>query len=243
MADPFVGEIRAVGFNYAPDGWLMCQGQVVNVNTYQALYALIGNQYGGVASEGTFGIPDLRGRSIIGVGNGLNLPPITCGEKTGQGQVTLTLSQMPIHTHAATVGDPGHSHSAALPAHTHTFNVPCDTTGVASSPSPSGAFLSTTAGIDLTVNNLITNINSQAQTTLSPVSPATQLYAANANATMGQGTTGPATSTGPSATSSSTTGVGVTLSSAGGTAPVSTQSPALGVFYMIATIGIFPPHP
>lgn len=243
MADPFVGEIRAVTFNYAPDGWLLCQGQIVSTNNYQALYALIGNQYGGQATQGTFGIPDLQGRSIIGVGVGLNLPPITWGEKTGQAQVNLGINQMPLHSHSALVNDPGHNHSAALPAHTHAFAVPCSTTGVTTSASPAGTYLATTAGIDQTVNNLISEVNSQAQTAINPVSPATQLYASTPDSTMGGGMTGPASASGGSSTGASTTGVTVTVSPTGGVTPISTQSPALGVFYIIATMGIFPPRP
>jgi len=246
MADPFVGEVRSVCFNYAPDGWLLCQGQVVNVNAYQALYALIGNQYGGQASQGTFGIPDLQGRSIIGVGVGFNLSPITWGQKTGQSQVALALGQMPAHIHTASVNDLGHNHSAALPAHTHSFAVPCDngSGGALTTASPVGSYPTTTSGIDANINVAIADAStaSQGLNTFTNVS-GTPLYATTANDAMGIAATGAATASGASATGTSTTGIGVALSAAGGNTPVSTQSPALGVYYMIATSGIFPPRP
>ncbi len=248
MADPYIGEIRAVAFNYAPDGWLLCQGQVLNINTYQALYALLGNTYGGQASQGTFGLPDLQGRSIIGAGVGANLPPITWGEKTGQGQLTLAINQMPLHTHAAMVNDPGHTHSAALPSHTHSFSIPCDNSGVAPTlASPAGNFLSSTVGIDTNINVAITDAGTANSNTGQggsfPAVSGTPLYSKSGNGSMGSGTTGTPTATGASATGSSTTGVAVTLQGTGGVTPISTQSPALGVYYMIATMGIYPARP
>lgn len=97
MAEPFVGEIRQAGFNFAPPGWLLCQGQVVPISQFDILFTLIGTAYGGDGVS-TFGIPDLRGRVTIdqGQNGGGNY---TLGQMRGSALVTLTQSQMAAHTH------------------------------------------------------------------------------------------------------------------------------------------------
>ncbi|MBJ2143631.1 phage tail protein [Delftia acidovorans] len=91
--EPFLGEIRAFAFGQVPRGWLLCNGAILPINTNQALFALLGTQYGGNGST-TFGLPDLRGRTPIGYGGGVVL-----GLIDGTENVTLTPSQMPQHTH------------------------------------------------------------------------------------------------------------------------------------------------
>lgn len=91
--DPFLGEIRAFAFGQVPRGWLLCNGAILSVISNQALFALLGNQYGGNGST-TFGLPDLRGRAPIGYGSGVVL-----GLIDGTESVTLTPGQMPLHTH------------------------------------------------------------------------------------------------------------------------------------------------
>ena len=94
MAQPYVGEIRMFGGNFAPVGWLFCEGQLVSISENEALFQLIGTTYGGDGEE-TFGIPDLRGRLPIHQGNGFLL-----GEAGGAEEITLSTSQIPVHTHA-----------------------------------------------------------------------------------------------------------------------------------------------
>jgi len=96
--EPFIGEIRAFGFDYTPRGWLPCQGQVVSINTYSTLFALLGDRYGG-DGRSTFGIPDLRGRVPMGYGTGIGLTPKYMGQMLGVEAVTLTQNEMPVHTH------------------------------------------------------------------------------------------------------------------------------------------------
>lgn len=100
MSDPFLGEIRMAGFNFAPQGWAFCQGQLMSISQNQALFALLGTTYGGNGVQ-TFGLPDLRGRSPVGFGQGPGLSAIELGESAGVEAATLTQSQMPVHTHAA----------------------------------------------------------------------------------------------------------------------------------------------
>lgn len=98
MADPYIGEIRIFAGTYAPDGWLFCYGQELQAQQYAALYAVIGNTYGGKA-QSTFKLPDLRGRVPMNQGQGPGLTNRVLGTAGGQTGVTLTQSQIPAHSH------------------------------------------------------------------------------------------------------------------------------------------------
>ena len=98
MAEPFLGEIRAVGFNFAPVGWATCDGQVLLINQNSALFALLGTTYGGDGVQ-TFALPDLRGRVAVHQGTGPGLPASVIGGNTGSPTVTLSTSNLPPHTH------------------------------------------------------------------------------------------------------------------------------------------------
>src|SRR2546422_5353897 len=95
MAEPFLSEIRIMSFGYAPPGWAMCNGQLMPINQNQALFSLLGTTFGGDGRV-NFGLPDLRGRVPIHVGNGHVL-----GEKGGEQAHTVTISELPTHTHTA----------------------------------------------------------------------------------------------------------------------------------------------
>lgn len=97
--DPFLGEIRAVGFDFAPRGWALCNGQILQINQYQALYSLLGTAYGG-DGQTTFALPDLRGR--VGVHQGQGLSSYRMGQRAGAETQTLSVAQIPLHTHLAT---------------------------------------------------------------------------------------------------------------------------------------------
>ncbi|WP_242187795.1 tail fiber protein [Sphingomonas sp. CARO-RG-8B-R24-01] len=99
--DPFIGQIMQVGFRYAPVNWLTCNGAPLPVNQNQALYALLGNSFGGTPPN-TFCLPDARGRSFIGTGTGPGLTPRAAGGSGGAEAVALTTAQLPAHTHSAT---------------------------------------------------------------------------------------------------------------------------------------------
>lgn len=93
MAQPYVGEIRMFAGNFAPAGWMFCEGILLPISEYETLFQLIGTTYGG-DGQSTFGLPDLRGRIPVHQGNGFVL-----AETGGVENTTLTVSQIPAHTH------------------------------------------------------------------------------------------------------------------------------------------------
>jgi microcystin-dependent protein len=101
MSDQYLGEIRMVGFNFAPVGWALCNGQTLSISTNTALFALLGTTYGGNGTQ-TFNLPDLQGRVPLHAGAGAGLPVYVQGQKAGAESVTLTQQQLPSHTHIAT---------------------------------------------------------------------------------------------------------------------------------------------
>ncbi|WP_405079941.1 phage tail protein [Paenibacillus chitinolyticus] len=108
MSEPFVGEIRLFANNYAPRGWAFCEGQTLSINANQALYSLIGTIYGGDGVT-NFKLPDLRGRVPIHVGSTNPL-----GQSAGEAAHTLTINEMPAHTHqVAASGNAGSTFSPA----------------------------------------------------------------------------------------------------------------------------------
>lgn len=105
-AEPLTGSVCYMVTNFCPQGYLPAEGQVVSINAYQALYSLVGNTFGGNQAQGTFGIPDLRGRSAIGVGQGPGLSTITRGQAPGAETVSLTTANLAPHTHVVTQVQP-----------------------------------------------------------------------------------------------------------------------------------------
>ncbi len=112
MADSYVGEIRIFAGIRPPVNWHFCDGSVLPISSYEALYSLLGTTWGGDGRT-TFGIPDLRGRLAIGQGNGTNLTPRVLAQTGGTETVTIVEAQLPAHTHTVL--------TAAVPA---TTNVP-----------------------------------------------------------------------------------------------------------------------
>ncbi|HWF49166.1 MAG TPA: tail fiber protein [Solirubrobacteraceae bacterium] len=107
MSEPFLGEIRMFGFNFAPQGWAFCNGQTLPIAQNTALFALLGTQYGG-NGQTTFALPNLQSRVAIHQGTGVGLSNYQMGETGGVESVTLISQQMPAHSHPVNVsGAPG----------------------------------------------------------------------------------------------------------------------------------------
>ena len=96
MAESYLGEIRMFGGNFAPLGWAFCDGSLLPIDQYDALFSLISTTYGG-DGQTTFGLPDLRGRIPLHMGSNYRI-----GQAAGEEDVTLTVQQLPVHTHALT---------------------------------------------------------------------------------------------------------------------------------------------
>ncbi|HMJ76532.1 MAG TPA: tail fiber protein [Iamia sp.] len=100
--EPYVGQISMAGFNFAPRGWALCNGQIMSIAQNSALFSLLGTQFGG-NGQTTFGLPDLRGRVPVHQGQGTGLTNRTMGELSGSETVTLITSEMPQHNHLINV--------------------------------------------------------------------------------------------------------------------------------------------
>ena len=97
--EPFLGQIQAFGFNFAPRGWALCHGQLLSISQFSALFSLLGTTYGG-DGETTFGLPDLRGRTPMSFGTGAGLSSRLIGERGGSETNVLGVNNLPSHNHA-----------------------------------------------------------------------------------------------------------------------------------------------
>src|SRR5262245_8615955 len=98
MSDPFVAEIRIFGFTFAPRGWAFCNGQLLPISQNTALFSLLGTFYGGDGRV-TFGLPNLQGSVAIAHGQGAGLSPYDIGQVAGSTTETLSVTEMPMHSH------------------------------------------------------------------------------------------------------------------------------------------------
>ena len=121
-SQPYVGEIRIFGGNFAPLGWAFCDGSILAISENDVLFNLIGTTYGGDGQQ-TFGLPDLKGRIAIHQGQSVGTSNYVIGQKAGSESVTLTTNQLPSHTHTvitnsgnATTSDPTNNFLAGQPA-------------------------------------------------------------------------------------------------------------------------------
>jgi microcystin-dependent protein len=152
MSQPFIGEIRLFAGNFAPAGWMTCQGQVLPISEYETLFILIGTTYGG-DGQSTFQLPDLQGRVPVHMGTGTSLTPRSLGEAGGAEQVTVTVPQ--------------------LPAHTHPVNA---TTAPGTKNTPAGNLLAQTSSITpYTEDTSTVNLNAAAVTSIGGSQPHTNL--------------------------------------------------------------------
>src|ERR1700686_3263188 len=101
MAEPFLSEIRIMSFGFAPKGWALCNGQLMPINQNQALFSLLGTTFGGDGRV-NFGLPNLQVQTPIHVGNGFTL-----GQKGGEQAHTLSIAEIPTHTHTFSASSNG----------------------------------------------------------------------------------------------------------------------------------------
>ena len=145
MSSPFIGQFMLVGFNYAPRGWAFCHGQLLSISQNQTLFALLGTYYGGDGRT-TFGLPDLRGRTPLGHGQGPGLSSRSMGQVVGSETVTLSQAQMPPHNHPISASSkPGLTETpgaAVAPAGGGSYGEPLDSdlrpTGTSGGGTPVG---------------------------------------------------------------------------------------------------------
>jgi microcystin-dependent protein len=147
MSEPFIGQIQPFGFNFAPRGWALCDGQILPISQNTALFSLLGTTYGG-NGQTNFALPDLRGRMMVHQGSGPGLPPVVMGEVAGSPQQTLLISNMP--------------------AHNHLLNA---TTAAADGSTPANTFLANANGADNQGNPVTVQVyGPAANTTMNPMS-------------------------------------------------------------------------
>lgn len=157
----YIGEIRMFAGNFAPKSWAYCDGRTINIASNSALYSILGAVYGGNGTT-TFCLPDLRGRTAVGSGNGPGLSPYVLGQKGGVETTTMSLAQMPIHTHM--IGGVIATNPVSIPAlndsatstEPNTTNFPALSEGATiyeGSPTP-GAFMG-----NFTTSLTVTNAN------------------------------------------------------------------------------------
>ena len=140
VQDTFIssGSIQMFAGSVAPNGWLVCDGSNVSRSAYNNLFKVIGTTYGAGNFNTTFTLPDMRGRCPIGVGTGASLTARTLGSNVGAETVTLAQTNLPPHTHTATVGtqSANHTHTGTSGGHsanhTHSYGTPIGTTGATS---------------------------------------------------------------------------------------------------------------
>jgi microcystin-dependent protein len=235
--DAFIGTVLAVGFNYPPRGWVFCNGQTLLVSQYTALFALVSNQYGGDGRT-TFGVPDLRGRVIVGSqaqGPGLVNIPLASKDgsntatvnATGTASVALAVANLPPHTHAATFVPAGLAVDTSALKVTTAITVGTDTTnGLAQVVANNGGLTSTATGQPSAAIYLPANTGPAGPVTLGGVtSTVSGTAAVGGNATV----------------NNAMTGTGAILAAPVVTsATVNNMQPYLGLNYIICVEGIYP---
>jgi microcystin-dependent protein len=112
MGTPYLGEIRMVGFNFAPKGWAACNGQTMPINQNQALFSVLGTTYGGDGIT-NFLLPDFRGRTSIGTGAPSGKPAFTPGQRGGEELHVLAVNELPSHTHPAIASSAANTQGSA----------------------------------------------------------------------------------------------------------------------------------
>ena len=237
--DPMIGMVFMIPWNWAPYNYQLCQGQIVNIQQYEALYSLMGTVFGGNATT-TFGLPNLSGRAPIGTGM-LATNAFTLGTSGGSVATTLTLNNLPAHNHAATFVPSVSPQVISIPATTGnlgvTASLPLGTAAAGSAtPTAGDNYLN---GVSGTV--AITTTNIKPVTFTGPFTNTAPAAGASLPATASL--TGTAGSSGATATINAVTGGTVVTGATGLNAPFSTMQPYLAMSFVIAMNGLYPDRP
>lgn len=238
----YIGEIRTIAYNWAPADWALCAGDILSTSQNQALFSLIAGTFGGNGST-TFALPDLRGRTPRGVGQGTGLSPVVWGKTYGGETATLSLANLPVHNHSATFtpsagGSATASGSVSLP-----FNV--TPTLTVSGKAPVLGAMSTAAGSTPTpVANGVVAVNGAAKTYGAAGTGTLQIgpdaiVTGNATGTV----SGSAAGTVSLPVTGSTGGGTVAIGNSGASSPVSLVNPNLGLNFIICLQGLYPMRP
>jgi len=220
--DPMLGMIILWPGNFIPAGWLLCDGSLLNIQQYVALYSIIGVLYGGNGTT-NFAIPDLRGRVAISTGQGTGLSSYALAQKAGVENVSLSQAQIPAHLHAAT-GTLSGAATATLPALSGTGSLPASG-NLGTSESPGPALFPAKAP-------------DYASQGLSP----DYIYGASDNSTKMPVTVSIPGGTGLNLNLSGGA-VNITVGNTGGSGSHENRQPFLALQYIIAVIGLYPERP
>ncbi|NLQ17934.1 tail fiber protein [Marinomonas sp. M1K-6] len=228
--EPYIGSVCAMAINYCPDGYLEANGASLHFSQYQALYSLLGVTYGGSQANGTFQLPDLRSRTVIGKGQGSSLSAYPLGAKIGSETYTLNQMQMPTHNHSATFTPSGGSSGGGTASGIVTLPV----TGSAKIAAAAATSSSTPS------NNSVLGIAS---------GPAAKIYAdpgTTADLNIGPAGAVTGTATGPvtlNVTGGAGSGGTVAVGATGGSQAFPLLGPRIALTYCIAVQGIYPVNP
>jgi microcystin-dependent protein len=228
--EPYIGSICVMATSYCPAGYVAAVGQTQLINDNQALYALLGDRYGGDART-TFGIPDLRGRAPIGSGQGVGLSGFYLAEMVGQETHKLTVSQMPRHNHAADFTPSGGANAGVASG-----NITLPVTGSAKIATSSSGTGSITPSDHAVLGKAAQGLGGV--TLYNPAGTAADL-----NIGPNGGVTG--TASGPVSLSVNlASGVNgtVNVATAGGSQAFSVVAPRIALTFCIATTGVWPPR-
>lgn len=221
--------IFMVPFDWAPDGWLSCQGQVLQMSQYQAVFSLIGNRYGGDGRT-TFGLPNLSGRTAIGAGQSPTNPGsrYVVSQVYGSETTTLAAANLPAHTHPATFAPTMGSQNVTLPAVTGSQKVTVNVASSASNAAPgTGTVLAAgTATVKL-------------YTAYPPAAPATMTALNDASATLSGNPAIPQ----QTVSVNTVTGGAVTVGPNTGGTPFNTLQPSMALNFIITMMGLYPMRP
>jgi len=254
--DPYIGEIAMVAFNYAPPGWLPCDGRLLPVNEYTALYSLLGTMYGG-DGRNNFALPDFRGRMPIGQGSGPGLTPRPQGLRSGEENVLLVEAQIPAHTH--TIGSHNHpmphthgtgthahpmthTHDMASHTHTNTHSHTVNASPSATTNNPQGNYPGVNTGMNVSVYGSSTgktmNDGMIAENTSPTGGPSSNDTGGSSASSTGDATAGDTSLPDPLNTGDASGATGST----GGDYGHDNMPPFQCVNFIIATEGTYPPR-